>query len=77
MRVRSLAGMIAGALVLAACSDTLPTKPASPELSLSRKSSASGPKKYIVVAEAEAIPQTLSSDVALEGCFEAAPVDEV
>ena len=67
MRVRSLAGVIAGALVLAACSDTLPTKPASPELSLSRKSSASGPKKYIVVAEAEAIPQTLSSDVALEG----------
>lgn len=65
MHVRSLAGVIAGALILAACSDTLPTRP-TPELSLDR-SSTPGTRRYIVMAVGNGIPHDLASDVARYG----------
>ena len=66
MHVRSLVGVVA-ALVLAACSDSMPTRPVTSELSLNRTSSASGPKQYIIVADGDAIPENVASDVARYG----------
>lgn len=67
MHVRSIAGLVAGALVLAACSDSLPTRPDAPTLSLSRGGKITGPKKYIIVADSGALPQGLESAVASAG----------
>jgi subtilisin family serine protease len=68
MHVRSIAGVVAGALVLAACSDSLPTRPDSPTLSLNKAGKITGPKKYIIVAaDSEALPQGLVSVVASNG----------
>jgi subtilisin family serine protease len=66
MHVRSIAGMLAGALALAACSDSLPTRP-TPELSLSRAGNPSGPKRYIIVADGDVLPSGLESAVARFG----------
>ena len=70
MRFRTLAGVAAGVLALAACSDTLPTSSATPKLSLDRRSDAGGgghARKYIVIAEAEVLPGNLAGDVAADG----------
>lgn len=68
MRVRSIAGVVAGALILAACSDSLPTRPDVPELSLNKAGKVTGPKKYIIVAaDSEALPQGLEGVVASSG----------
>lgn len=67
MRFRILAGLAAGVLALAACSDALPTDPATPQLSLDRRSDAGRARKYIVIAESEAIPRNLVGDVARDG----------
>src|SRR5690606_28910366 len=61
MHVRSIAGVLAGALVLAACSDTPPTRPDVPELSLNRAGKIEGPKSYIIVADGETLPEGLES----------------
>lgn len=65
MHVRSLAGVVAGALILAACSDSLPTRP-TPGLSLDRNSM-SGPRQYIVMASGNALPPSLASEIASYG----------
>jgi subtilisin family serine protease len=67
MHVRSIAGVVAGALVLAACSDALPTRPDAPELSLSKAGKATGPRSYIIVADADALPRGLESAIASSG----------
>jgi subtilisin family serine protease len=67
MHVRSIAGVVAGALVLAACSDSLPTRPDAPELSLNRAGNVAGPKSYIIVADGDALPQGLESAIASNG----------
>jgi subtilisin family serine protease len=66
MHVRSIAGVVAGAIVLAACSDSLPTRP-TPELSLSKAGKATGPRHYIVVADGDALPRGLERMVASYG----------
>lgn len=67
MHVRSIAGVLAGALVLAACSDTPPTRPDVPELSLNRAGKIEGPKSYIIVADGETLPEGLESAIASNG----------
>ncbi len=66
MHVRSFVGVVA-ALALAACSDSMPTRPSTSELSLNRTTSASGPRQYIIVADGAAVPESLASDVARYG----------
>jgi subtilisin family serine protease len=67
MHVRSIAGAVAGALVLAACSDSLPTRPDAPELSLNRAGDIAGARSYIIVADGDALPQGLETAITSNG----------